>query len=71
MQAGPMKPLEFFMQYKQKLRFKKQMHALYDFKSGHFSAPVPWLRSSGSEQEKRGEVKNSGRQDQFYLSNID
>ena len=60
-----MKPLKLYMQNRQKLLFKKQMHVLYDSKSGYFSASVPWIRSNGSEREKRGDVENSGRQDQF------
>ena len=44
-----------FIQNKQKLHFKKKMHVLYDFKSGFLPAPIPWVESSGSEMEKRGE----------------
>ena len=66
-----MKALKFYMPNEQKLLFKEWMHVLYDFKRGYFAAPVLWVRSSGSEQEKRGEGKNSGRLDQFYLLNID
>ena len=29
------------------------MRVLYDSKSGYFSAPVPWIRTNGSEQETR------------------
>ena len=40
MRAGPMKPLKVFVGgNEQKLRFKRQMRILYDFKSGYFSAP--------------------------------
>ena len=50
MRAGPIH-WKFYMQNKEKLHFKKQMHVLHDSKSGCFSAPVPWVRSNGSEQE--------------------